>query len=205
MRLIGIDPGLASFGLAELTLHQGGELVTDLRVIETEKARPGNGRSKAEDVSARARYIAGRLDAYLHSTPRVLALCVEAIALPFGRVQHSVVSGLGRVRGLIDAIAELNGLPILEATPQELKKQVAGDASADKDAVIAAVQHRYPALVDMWPRKLALRPHAADAVAAAMVGLAHPLVIDARRTARVGPHGAVPESDTARNFYGADR
>lgn len=180
MRLIGIDPGLANLGLAEVVLLGQWEVVKDVRVIQTELDRSC---SRAEDASARARFLAGQLDGYIRAGERPLALCVEAIALPFGRVQHSVVSNLGRVRGLIDAIAELARLPVIEHTPQELKLHVAGLRDAEKAEVIGALERRYPYLREMWPR--GGREHAADAVAAALVSRHHPLVARAVRYATV--------------------
>lgn len=86
--------------------------------------------------------------------------------MPFGRCRSSVVSALGRARGLVDALAEVHGLPVLEETPQRLKLAAGGRADLSKDDVRIALELRHPELSALWPEHWTLVEHAADACAA---------------------------------------
>ena len=137
MRIIGCDPGLASFGLAVAVLEERVR-VERVEVLRTEASARARRIRKADDNSERARALARELLRVLDGQS-VVAICVEAVALPFGRVQHSVVSNLGRVRGLLDALAEVYEVPIIEETPQALKRLITGRGDASKEEVRRAL------------------------------------------------------------------
>lgn len=165
VRLVGIDGGLAAFGVAVAEVTATGLRFQRLDVWCTKPANKKRGLRKCDDTSERTRTLAGNLH-QLVIEQRPVALAVEAVALPFGRSRSSVISALGRVRGVVDTLGEVHRLAILEETPQRLKQAVTGKANATKDEVSAALEALYPELAALWPAQESLREHAADACAA---------------------------------------
>lgn len=169
MRIIGIDPGLASLGCAVLDVVPGAPpALLSLSVYTTQKADKRRHLRAAEDESDRARELYRRLRSVV-AVYRPEILAVEACAFPFGRSRFSVVSALGRVRGLIDALVEDNRLALVELTAQEVKRLAAGSKSATKDEVVCAVERLLPDAE--WPPQRTLVEHAADAAAVAWCAL----------------------------------
>ena len=179
MRLLGIDPGFAALGLATVELLPVGERVVQLQVLRTQPSTTKRHIRKADDNSDRAREFARLLHQAI--TPDVVALCVEATALPFGRCRSSVVSNLGRIRGVLDALAEVHGLPIIEETAQSLKLLATGDRTATKEVVQECLELRFPEVAALWPTQKTLVEHAGDALAAVLAGLQSDVVRAARR------------------------
>lgn len=164
VKLIGIDPGLANFAIAVAHLTEDGWPVFER--IDVWRTQPSKelkrGLRKMDDTAERCRFIALSLnDCLLEHRP--VAICIEAIALPFGKIQSSVVSALGRVRGLVDMAAEIHHLAVLEEGPIRLKKLTTGNAKATKAEVQASLESRYPELKKLWPTQTTLHEHAADA------------------------------------------
>lgn len=164
MKLIGIDPGLAAFGVCVAEVSATELRFKTVEVWTTKPAGHARRLRKSDDTGERSRTIAARLHQLIVSQKPV-ALCIEATALPFGRVRSSVVSMLGRVRGVVDALAEVHQLPVLEETPQRIKLAAAGAANANKDAVREALESTHPELSALWPTQSSLLEHAADACA----------------------------------------
>lgn len=174
MRILGLDPGLAAFGVAVIEVHPrrtmemevaaGVTSVLHLEVLRTAKASKKRNLRQADDLSERSREIYRRLSVLVNiQKPDVLA--IEACALPFGKARFSIVSALGRVRGLVDALAQQHGFAIVEFFPQELKKLLTGKKDASKDEVRHALERCFLPLP--WPTQKGLVEHAADALAAA--------------------------------------
>lgn len=168
LSLLGIDPGFAAFGLAVAQEDAAGKLHFErVSVLHTQpdKAAKKN-RRKTEDNADRLQLLASELVPAV-DTFRPVAICIEAIALPFGKVQSSVVSALGRVRGMIDMLSFIHKLPVIEAHPIRIKKLMTGRANATKDDVREALTALYPELIPIFDdmNKGDLE-HAADACAA---------------------------------------
>lgn len=176
MKLLGIDPGYRRCGVAVATLVPGGARFDLVRVIETE---PDDEAPKTADMRRRMQEIALELAALCDH--EVIAICVEAGAPPFGKAQTQVVSGLGRARGLVDMLAAVMRLPVIEPSPAALKKLVAGANNATKEQVKDAMEARYPELASMWPRLKGNHEHAADAAASIVAGLGNEVVHEAKR------------------------
>lgn len=186
MRIVGIDSGLATFGYCIVRLGEP-DVVENVQVLRTERSAEKRRIRVADDTADRISYLAGELHEVLKRTPDVVALCVEAVALPYGKLQTSVVSALGRARGIVDTLAVVHGLPVVEEQPQFLKKLATGTKSASKEDVQTALEARFPELGALWPPQKTLREHAGDAVAAALAGLQSDVVKAARRYDRLVP------------------
>jgi Holliday junction resolvasome RuvABC endonuclease subunit len=168
LKLIGIDPGMANFGVsvAELpNLGSGRPRFTFVSVWRTAPSTELGRLRKLDDTAERCSSLALQLHDLVQEH-RPVALCVEAIALPYGRIQSSVISALGRVRGIIDALSQVHQVAVLEETSQRLKKLATGAKGATKQQVAEALEREYPELRQLWPPQKTLLEHAADACAA---------------------------------------
>lgn len=188
LKLIGLDPGLASFGLAvaELpNLGTGKPLFFHVGVLRTEPSKELKRLRKMDDTAERCTYLAEQLNDLVQAHKPV-ALCVEAIALPWrpgSGIQTSVISALGRVRGLIDMLAVVHQLPVLEESPQRVKKAATGSIGATKEHVRLALELEYPELAKLWPHQKTLQEHAADACGAIHACRGADVVLAARAAA----------------------
>ena len=150
--VIGIDPGMASTGLAVVS------------------GRPTGGAGVMAAVTVRTRAGApepDRLRTLFHTTLAAIdrhrpgAIAVER--LMWGRNVTSAM-GVARATGVVLLAAAEAGLPVFEYAPLEVKLAVAGNGSAGKPEVRRALE-RLHGVAD-----LPAEPDAADAVA---VGLCH--------------------------------
>lgn len=188
LKLIGLDPGLANFGwsIAELpNLGSGKPRFINAGAWRTEPSKELKRLRKMDDTAERCTHLAELLRDLVEAH-RPIALCVEAIALPYrpGRgMQISVISALGRVRGLIDMLAAERQLAVLEESPQRVKKLIAGTIGATKATVQEALEREYPELRSIWPTQLTLLEHAADACAAIHACRGADVVLAARAAA----------------------
>lgn len=191
--ILGFDSGLRRFGYAAAELVDGRlrYVKTGVWATEPDKTK-GKGEANAERTSALFRMllelqpdqltdrlvpIADALRELGHDERairlglapfgrRIRALCVEGVAFPMGRVQWSVISGLGRARALVDALGVVLGVPVLERTPQAIKFAVTGARGGAKEAVQSGLEQLHPELAGLWPKQKANHEHAADAAAA---------------------------------------
>lgn len=166
MIVAGFDSGVANFGYA-VARYEPMAADRPLRFLEVGvwRTEKDASLSRTVDTAHRCCYLAAQLLdlATRHALERV---AIEAVAFPVGRVQHSVISGLGRARGLVDCFAVVSGLCVEEFQTQALKQAVAGKRTASKQEVIGALEAAYPELTSLWPTPRGIVEHAADAAGA---------------------------------------
>lgn len=161
MRVLGCDPGFASFGWALVDVGPTSEVLVDLGVIRTEPSARRAGTLASGDHVRRMRQIGGALDAIEDEHGIVRAVCSEAYSQP--RNAGSAVK-LGFGWGVL--VHWSDERPIVQASPQAVKLHAAGLKSASKEQVEAAIRRHWSAggaMLDALPRTV--REHAADAVA----------------------------------------
>ncbi|MEK7591722.1 MAG: crossover junction endodeoxyribonuclease RuvC [Patescibacteria group bacterium] len=119
MRVIGIDPGLATIGLGVVD-SLGPD---DLRVVEwlTIETKPGA-------LGSRLKEIRTDLSDYIKKLKPDLAV-VEKI---FFAINERTAIDVAHARGVILETIASRSLPIIEPTPLELKSSLTGDGQADK-------------------------------------------------------------------------
>lgn len=187
MVLMGIDPGLASTGIA-VVRFDGVPWIQDIHVLHTEKSDKKRNLRQADDLAERCRVIHAHLDqVILNYKPQLL--CVEASAMPFGRSRFSVVAALGRVRGLIDALADQHRLCIIEETPQAVRKMLCGKAKVSEEEITQSLERTFPQAKSFWPTRKSDHEHAIDALSTVVAGLQSPLfraMVAARSLPRSG-------------------
>jgi Holliday junction resolvasome RuvABC endonuclease subunit len=83
--------------------------------------------------------------------------------------------------GVVVAVAQRHGLPLVQASPQEVKLALVGRKSAPKEEIVAEVERRWPELE--LPSQVTLQEHAADAVAVVLACLDSPVLEMARGVA----------------------
>lgn len=120
MRVLGIDPGLATIGIGLVEAVSANNIrAIEWLTIETEAntALPDRLREIAEDIAS-----------YIQDTQPDLAV-VEKL---YFSVNEKTALDVAHSRGVTLAEIGKSGLPILEPTPPELKSWLTGDGSADK-------------------------------------------------------------------------
>jgi len=151
MRVLGIDPGVATTGWAVLQVESNGTSysVLDYGVISTEKGFP---------LSDRLSEIYTDIDVIIKKFSPDYA-SVESIL--FCTNAKTAIS-VGESRGVVLLCIEKNGLPLYEFTPLQVKNFVAGYGKAEKSQVQEAVK----LLCNL--NEIAKPDDAADAIAVAI-------------------------------------
>lgn len=179
IRLLGIDPGFSSVGWAIVEHHpDAGVRLVSLGVMRTKKATRKQNVLAAADNFRRAQEIGRELGALMLSA-RVDVVCAEAMSFPRS---SSVAAKMAMCWGVLAQLCETLSLPLTQASPQQIKRSVTGNAAASKDDVAAALSLRFPdtvALVASVPASL--HEHAHDAVGAIVACLESDVVRAAAR------------------------
>lgn len=171
--VIGFDPSLTHFGYAVAQVLAAGR---DVHFVETGvySTKPvDEDRTKTSGYARRCEGIARFLFSLLERFGRPVLLACEGTAIPFGRTSMQTVAALGRVRGLVDALAASQQLTVHEFAPANLKQLITGAKDASKESVRAIVEAAYPELCTLWPSRASDIEHAADAAAALHAALFH--------------------------------
>jgi len=149
IRIIGIDPGLASTGWGVVELSEGKLKYIAHGCIETSAEEPGP----------------RRLAKIYRSFLRILRKHKPAEAamenLYFGKNISSAMT-VAEARGVLLMALGDKGLPVRELTPNSIKKAVAGVTSADKSQVQEMVR------IILGLTEIPKPDHAADALGAAI-------------------------------------
>lgn len=157
--VLGVDPGFASCGFAVLSLgdSEADDQVVTLGVLRTKPSSNKQRVLATEDNVRRARDLATSMRA-LHDCgsmipvthrgvaalfeggDRIRLVCAERMSFPRSA---SAAAKVAMVWGLIVANLERRGVPLLQASPQDVKKRVAGNPAATKEAVELAMLKRF--------------------------------------------------------------
>lgn len=155
MRILGIDPGLATIGLGLIEAKNSNDMqAVEWLTIQTKARLP---------IAERLQEIHKDLSKYLDATKPQLV----AIEKLFFETNVRTAMDVSQARGVIMLAAAERGIPIVEATPLQLKLAITGDGQADKEQVQMMLLHLL---------KLTQIPKpddAADALALAVYGALH--------------------------------
>lgn len=184
VRVLGLDPGLATFGIAVVRILAEGETIEYMEVVKTKKSNAKRRVLVSEDDFTRARAIAVRMSAAAHRY-KVAGLCFEAMSRPRNA---SSAFKVALSFGVIAQLSAENDLPVLQVTPKELKKGVCGNSSASKDEVLLALHKRYPIQLERWlqPMNKGDREHPVDALGAIVTCLDTDMLRSFRQMVRMG-------------------
>ena len=160
MVVLGLDSGLARFGLAALRLEpDGSSAIVALDVFSSAPSTRKTHTLAGDDLARRARELASWLAIHLRRH-QPAALCVESPSWPRNA---GAAAKMGTAFGVLFALADEHDLPLLQASPQAVKRAATGAKTASKDDVVGAMRALYPEA--SWPRQTGLHEHAADAIA----------------------------------------
>lgn len=138
--VLGLDPGFANLGYAVVLFHADGhEEPVRMGVFRTDKSTKKQNVLAADDNLRRAREIV-RFLRTLAKEHNIKALCAETMSYPRN---SSTAAKMSLCWGAIAYLSEEFDIPIVQATPQSLKKSVAGKKTASKTGVQRALYKAY--------------------------------------------------------------
>jgi len=144
LRALGFDPGWAHFGyaIADVLLDETTRLEVVPIELGTWSTKPSAKKQRIRQANDDRRRGMELADAIFKLIARrnPSMLCAES---PVGSRMARQAGVLGRANGIVDAVAATYELPLLEATPVDLKKAVAGNGKAGKEHVESALRRRY--------------------------------------------------------------
>ncbi|MCB2154297.1 crossover junction endodeoxyribonuclease RuvC [bacterium] len=149
MRILGIDPGLASTGVG--VIERQGEV---WRLVDSREVRTSSSAALPGRLQKIHNLVAGEIDAY---QPQSVA--IESIFFA-KNVRSAVLMAHGR--GVAILAASTQRLPVFEYSPLEIKQSVLGNGRASKTQVMQMVK------VLLGLEKLPASDHQADALACAL-------------------------------------
>ena len=144
--ILGVDPGFAFFGLSVVQLLPDAERIVWVDVIRTQKTDKKREVRAADDNFHRAQVIAAELHAVVKQHCPV-AIAAEAASDPRN------ASAAGKIRmawGVLADLCYVYQLPLVQVSPQDIKKALCGDKSASKEEVRAALEGRYSGQFDVF-------------------------------------------------------
>lgn len=155
MRVLGIDPGLATVGIGLIESSSPQDMrCEDWLTITTRPKRP---------IHERLDEIARDLEEYLSQTKPDL-IAIEEV---YFSVNEKTAIDVAQARGVLLHVASRHVSDIIEVGPLQLKSTITGDGNADKRQVQDMVMH----ILNLTERP---RPDdAADALALAVFGALH--------------------------------
>jgi crossover junction endodeoxyribonuclease RuvC len=166
-RILGLDPGFASVGWAVIDLFDSPQIHA-LGVLRTKKANRKHEVLAVADNFRRAREL-GRALGRLVVEQQIDVIAAEAMSFPRS---SSVAAKMAMCWGVLARVCEEFDLPVVQASPQQIKRALTGRASASKDDVAAALALRFPNAIGLVAGLPAgLHEHAFDAVGAAVACL----------------------------------
>lgn len=138
--VMGIDPGFSSIGWAVFDIADPLRFRTG-SIFHTEKATTKSNTLACDDNFVRARLIATELRRIVRDHG-VRVICAEAMSFPRS---SSVAAKVAMTWGILADISADMDLPMLQPTPQKVKKAVCGIVTASKDDIARAVEQQHPA------------------------------------------------------------
>ena len=171
MIVLGLDPGFASCGYAEMSLDSDGHTidVSRMGVIRTKKASKKRNLLQADDATRRTKELSALIGMMVRDCDIV---CSEALSEGFSNAITSKLMGM--VWGVMTAHVQINGRPLLTVSPAALRSRLLLPPKASKDDLRDAMWGRFG---QAKLQKLLLgtpkgqRQHAYDALAAAVTSL----------------------------------
>ena len=133
--ILGIDTGFSTLGWAAVELAPEGPILREVGLLRT---KPGEAaRLKSEDNVARARLLWRGLADLERFAPRAIA--IESQSWPRNA---GAVAKIGITWGLVTALAEVWRVPLVHASPQQIKRDATGRRDASKDDVLEGLRNK---------------------------------------------------------------
>lgn len=167
----GVDPGIAVQGVVVLESScQGSTPVVAAATLTKTKKQDGPKLLVRDDDVRRLRKLlsgfAGALDGRIHA---IDAIAIETFAARLGATNAASAKTSMAYTAIITASIAW-ALPVLTASPQDIKRKVAGDVKASKRDMLDAVLCWVPSMADVFLDH-GRSEHLADAAAHALLGI----------------------------------
>jgi crossover junction endodeoxyribonuclease RuvC len=165
MYILAVDPGFAKFGYSIISIGKTADedKPVRMRVLTTKKSNKKANRLAAEDNIVRAQYIAqSLLDIRKRYDYKVI--CAETMSYPRS---SSAAAKMSYGWGVLVCLSTLYDIPILQNSPQEIKKSLCGKNNASKQEIQDKLNQVF-SRCDWLSRKICRtdKEHCYDALAA---------------------------------------
>jgi len=162
-QLLLLDPAFRHFGWAVLRFEPKGEQIVAGGVFNTTKIDKKRKVLQSDDNHRCAMELAKGIETLINTFEPTL-ICAESQQ---GSKNAHAMQLQGMAWGVLSAVAALRQIPVLQATPQSVKKALCGRLDASKEAIQAAVLARYPDVLGLaaTTRPPSLHEHIYDSVA----------------------------------------
>ncbi len=180
--VLGIDPGFARCGVGVMQLTAQREYVIGVSVVETKAAGKQSEILTTLDNVRRGRELAGQLNTIMEDV-RPIAIAAESMSFP---PHASAAAKMAMCWGVLCALSYRYDLPLIQASPKDIKKAVCGRASASKLDVQQVLSKRYSGAFESFTRdyRKDRHEHGFDAVGAIVACLDSDVIRMARGMAR---------------------
>jgi len=148
--VLGVDTAIANVGWAVADAGVDGLRPLAMGVIRTASSAKKRGIRVGDDDFARTCQIARELHALVERYTPAVITC-EAWSPPRNA---AAVGKIGRCFGVLADISVVWKIPVLHATPQDLKKALLGRNSASKEEIMAELDSRFRKCADGTPAHL---------------------------------------------------
>lgn len=133
--VLGIDPGFASIGVVlvepvSMQLHYA-------HVFRTTSERKARTVLAADDNFRRAKEIAS----WLRQFNGIDLICAESMSFPRNA---ATAAKIALCWGVVAMHANVKSIPVVQASPAQIKKRVCGAANANDDRLRAALEGHFP-------------------------------------------------------------
>jgi len=163
--VLGLDPGFASCGYAELDVRSGNVRALRMGTLRTTKSQRKRGILAADDDTRRARELSSLLGMMVKEADVV---CSEALS--HGHQNATTGIKVGISWGVVVAHVQAHAKPLLTASPAVIRQRLGLVGTAGKDDLRKAMASRYgKRTLDKLVAQVtdSQRVHAYDALAAA--------------------------------------
>lgn len=135
VHVLGIDPGFATIGVARVDVDpHAGDTLMELEVLRT---KPSPKKRKVLAMDDNLRRVNEMVDRLKRHVVWADVLCMESFSPP----RHaSSAAKIAFMWGSIVTLCRVADVPVLQCSPQHLKKTLTGVRSASKDQVKQAVE-----------------------------------------------------------------
>jgi crossover junction endodeoxyribonuclease RuvC len=169
IKVMGVDPGLANCGVSIVEIGAQGEAVYTVEVFRSAPTPKKRKVLVADDNYRRAGELASFIQQRLE-LHRPAVIIAESMSFPRS---SSAAAKMALCWGILASEAARRSLPLVQVSPQEIKKALCGTKSASKDDVQEALERRYSSQFEDFKLNVARthQEHGFDSVGAVVASL----------------------------------
>jgi Holliday junction resolvasome RuvABC endonuclease subunit len=140
--VLGLDPGFAKIGWATTRLTANGVEPIAMGLIQTKKSDKKLNVLASDDNFRRGKEIARALYDIATDTKdgKIYTICAERKSFPRNA---SAAAKVAYCWGVMCLLSEITGIPLIQASPQQIKQKMCGKANASKAEVQEACRQHF--------------------------------------------------------------